>query len=250
MRLREFFFGTIVMTLALITGNANPVTAFIPEVDPEMDADRQTASSAAVIMPLAPSTVIANDKVLESAYYDTLTILSVSNTCSDFFGGPVIAVDVFAKFMQTVKKDHLAPAIAMRMSGQTTSVFNTATKAEYRLFDKASLNSNGPFYRRAVSRADVSVPHVGKYAPNTEKVRVLILLHELGHVMTDRDGKWVLPDDGNNETLSRENSRKIEEVCGDQIQKLGENEGMKNLARQKLAEEKVALQRSSVSQPQ
>ncbi len=79
MRLREFLFGTIVMTFALITGNANPVTAFIPEVDPEMDADRQTASSAAVIMPLAPSPVIANDKVLESAYYNTLTIQRVQH---------------------------------------------------------------------------------------------------------------------------------------------------------------------------
>ena len=50
---------------------------------------------------------------------------------------------------------------------------------------------------------------------------MLILLHELGHLMKRNDGNWLLADDNKADTVSRDNSKKILEVCGEQIKALG-----------------------------
>jgi hypothetical protein len=100
---------------------------------------------------------------------------------------------------------------------------------------KSSINANGAFYRRANFRSEQTVPGVGSFRPNTREVRLLILLHELGHMIRGLDGNWLLPDDGGNESLSRDNSRKIEKVCGDQIEKPSEGETIRNLAMRNLA---------------
>jgi len=126
------------------------------------------------------------------------------------------------------------------MTGATTNVFNATTKSQYRLFDRVLLNTNGAFYRRKVSNVEPDLPGVGSFKPNTKEVRVLILLHELGHVMRGLDGNWLLPDDGRDEQLSRRNSRKIEEVCGDEIKSLGKAKAS-NLAEHKQPAESVAL---------
>jgi len=79
------------------------------------------------------------------------------------------------------------------------------------------LNTNGPFYRKRLSQAEPTMPRIGTFEPNTREIRVLIFLHELGHVIKGEDGKWLLPDDGKSDDLSRQNSQKIEDVCGEQI---------------------------------
>jgi hypothetical protein len=38
--------------------------------------------------------------------------------------------------------------------------------------------------------------------------------------MKGDDGNWLLPDDGKAIGVSQENSRKIEDVCGEQIKRL------------------------------
>jgi hypothetical protein len=43
-------------------------------------------------------------------------------------------------------------------------------------------------------------------------------------VKTD-DGKWLLPNDGEDEELSRRNSMKVEQICGEEISKLRQSEG-------------------------
>lgn len=174
-------------------------------------------------MPLAsvPSPLISQDKVLASAYYDTLSILSESNRCSDFFGGSAAAVEVFNELVGKITKDFLSVGVGMRMSGPTTTIHNAYTKKDHRTFAKVSLNSNGPFYRKKSAAWEPTVPHVGTFEPNTKEARVLILLHELGHVMKGSDGHWLLPNDGKDEGLSRLNSHKIEDVCEDEINSLG-----------------------------
>lgn len=52
----------------------------------------------------APSSLIAQDKVLASAYFDTLSILSTTNGCSAFFGGPKASVDIFNQLIGRVRK--------------------------------------------------------------------------------------------------------------------------------------------------
>jgi len=215
MKLREFLIGTAMMSFTLITANA--------------------------ITPAVPSPLITDDKILESAYYDTLSILSTPNECSDFFGGPSASVDIFNGLIGKVRKSYFQPSIGIRMSGAVISGFNMTTRTKYRLFDKVSINGNGPFYRRKNSPWEATVLGVGTFAPNTKEARVLMFLHELGHLLQGQSGNWLLPDDGVDEVVSRDNTRRIENVCADQIKNLGRGDTAMNSAGGKHADEKRAM---------
>jgi hypothetical protein len=222
MRLREFLVCTAVMLFGLADINAAPP----PEMDlalaelARLETASAMATKATVPLPPAPSPLIEEDKVLGQAYYDTLGILSEDNECTDFFGGTNGAVIVFNSFMSQVRKEYLPPSIGMRMSGDVTNGISLKTKTKYRLFDKISINTNGPFYRRTTSQSEVSIPRLGNFEPNTKEVRVLILLHELGHLMKRNGGNWLLADDSKDDMTSRDNSKKILEVCEEQIKAL------------------------------
>ncbi len=234
MRLREFLFGTALMSLALVTTKASAPAVPGDECRPDF-ADNTPSiveARATVSPPSAPSALISQDKVLGSAYYDTLTILSSANACSDFFGGPE-SVNIFNQLVSRIRKSVLSVDIGVRMSGPTTNVHDSRTNKKYRIFDKVFLNSNGPFYRKKTALWETTVPKVGTFEPNTKEARVLILLHELGHVMKGSDGHWLLPDDGKDLGLSRANSYKIEDVCEDEINKLGKVATMKDLGKYK-----------------
>jgi hypothetical protein len=215
MRLRELLIGAAVMSLGFVSAKAST--------------------------PPEPSALISEDKILGSAYYDTLSILSTPNECSDFFGGSASSVDGFNGLMGNARKDYFTNSIGIRMTGATVNVFNMRTRSKYRIFSKVSINGNGPFYRRKFSVTQPTVPGVGTFAANTKEARVLMFLHELGHVVQSGDGKWLLPDDGGNDELSRENTRKIESVCGNQIKSLGKGDTVMNLAsgKQKPLDEKL-----------
>ena len=225
MRLREFLVCTAVITLGLADLKAAPP----PEMDralAELEclaSDPSIATKAAAPLPPAPSPLIEEDKVLGEAYYDTLGILSEDNECTEFFGGVTGAVMVFNSFMSQVRKEYLPPTIGMRMSGEVTHGMSVKTKTKFRLFDRTSINTNGPFYRRTVSQSDITIPRLGNFEPNTKEVRVLILLHELGHLMKRDDGNWLLADDNKGDMTSRDNSKKVLEVCGEQIRALSKS---------------------------
>ena len=214
MKLRELLVIAIMTSVVLGTARG-----FHPGTDNSAPGDYDDRGA---ILPNAPSPLVAKDKVLRSAYYDTLTILNESNTCSDFFGGPETATDVFNKLMALVRKDYLVGGIGMRMSGSTTNVLNAQTQTHYRLFDTLSINLNGPFYRRSLGNPISAIRGVGTFKPDSKEVRVLMLLHELGHLIRTPQGQWLLPDDGADQELSRENSLRIEAVCRDQIRSLSQ----------------------------
>ena len=231
MRVREFLFVMVLVSLAAIKAEAAAPLGFENEVWPvfgnEHESKAKTDMSTSVPLApsaLVPSTLINQDKVLGSAYYDTLRILGSVNDCSTFFGGPDASVDIFNKLMGRVSKDYFQSAIGMRMSGETTTVFNARTKAQFRLFKRVALNALGPFYRKRVSSSAPTMPRIGSFEPDTQEARVLIFLHELGHIVKGADGKWLLPNDGNDEGVSRNNTKKIEDVCGDEIKNLGKGE--------------------------
>lgn len=244
MRLSEFLISTAMMSLTMTTAKAVMPPNLTEEARPEAVIDHSSDPNGELNLPLppAPSPLIAEDKVLASAYYDTLSILGTSNRCSDFFGGTA-SVGIFNDLIGRVRKDYVSASIGMKMSGEIVDVFNASTRKAYRLFDNVSLNVNGPFYRRRVSRAEPSAPRMGSFEPNTREARVLIFLHELGHVVKGSDGKWLLPNDGDNEPLSRRNSDTIENICGDEINGLSTSEAAINLANRRKAEEKVTQPR-------
>jgi hypothetical protein len=236
MRLCQILVGTAFMSFALIVEAAPPV----PYDELKLASIFETVSSSEPLKP-PPSPLIAGDKIFGSAYNDTLKILSTANACSDFFGGPGSSVDIFNQLIGAVSKGHLSNSIGMRMTGRVTTIFNNTTKKHYRMFEKVSINTNGPFYKRRISNSEPSIPRIGIFEPNSREIRVLILLHELGHLVKGDDGKWLLPDDGKDEGLSKENSGKIEDVCGEQIKNVGKDEPPLQFAGEKKNNTKIAL---------
>jgi hypothetical protein len=235
MKVRELSVGMALLAIALVAASAKPPdTPSNVAGNEEMrssevvveavaaDSDRRIAApvEASALLSAVPSPLVSKDKLLGSAYFNTLSILSRNNVCSDFFGGPAAAVDVFTQLISRVRKDYFPATIGMSMFGETVNVRNEATKKDYRLFDRVVLNTNGPFYRKRLSQAEPTRPRIGTFEPNTREIRVLIFLHELGHAIKGEDGKWLLPDDGKSDDLSRQNSQKIEDVCGEQIKDL------------------------------
>jgi hypothetical protein len=123
--------------------------------------------------------------------------------------------------MAGVKRSHLPAGIGVKMSGDYTNILNAETKLKFRLFDKTSINTAGPFYQRKGSLSSATIFGIGSFPPSSREARVLMLLHELGHLMKGSDDKWLIPDDGNSMEDSLENTRKIELICGEQIRELG-----------------------------
>lgn len=223
--------AAILMTLGFENAHATAILAdpyWNEEMPNPEGADDINGSAGETLTEVKPTELVSavasplasQDKLFASAYFDTLSILAANNACSDFFGGPAAAADVFAKLMGKVKKNPLPAMVAINMTGLTIQVTNDLTKSKYRLFDRVLINSDGAFYRNRKPVSLVPLPGLGSFQANTNEVRVLMLLHELGHAIKGDDGNWLLPDDGKDSDLSRKNSQKIEDVCGRQIKAL------------------------------
>lgn len=153
---------------------------------------------------------------LDKAYLDAFSILKEANTCSVFYGGSA-AIQVLNELKQQLKPTYLDSTVAVRMTGKTTTILSPQQPLSYRLFDKAELNLEGPFYR---GNALYSGRSIGGFLPNTREARVTILLHELGHLIETRDKQWLLPNDGASEELVRRNTERVIAECGKQIRLL------------------------------
>ena len=216
MKIREILVGVALLSATLSTITANPLPRLTDiEIFPG-ETNRTVEPSA---LPL-----VREDDVFSSAYYDAVAILRAGNRCSEFFGG-VSTVDILDRLIAKMHKDYFKADIGIRMTGETENILNTQTNRRYRMFENVELNGNGPFYRNTYSDSAVPLPGIGTYAPGTREARVLMLLHELGHTIKGDEGKWLLPNDGDDESLSLRNSMKIEKICGDEISNLGRVEG-------------------------
>ena len=169
---------------------------------------------------------------LQKAYLDSYNILSQTNSCSEFFGGPS-SITALNDFVKQLRPSRLDKQVGIRMTGATTIVTKYATGFSYRLFQKAEINLDGPFYLGNVLPGRPTVHNVGGYSPNTREARVTLLLHELGHLIRKNNGDWVLPNDGYDSSLSAENTDRVIAACGKQI---------RDLQRLSFAEELIATQ--------
>jgi hypothetical protein len=193
---------------------------------PEEAADAVTPHTAMPPVPRpSPLALKGKGTLYRTAYTDTYRILSTRGACSDFFGGGAFAIEVLNDLAAQLKTDHLnTPSVGMMMSGEQQNVIKSLTGQKYRLFARVLLNSDGPFFRDRNSTTDhVNVPHVGSFAPNTRAARALILLHELAHLIRRPDGRWLIPNDGQDSAQSERNTAFIESVCGAEIKALDEN---------------------------
>jgi hypothetical protein len=158
--------------------------------------------------------------LLEHAYLDAYVVLSGENQCQQFFGGSG-SRQVLDEFVIRLKTLTMSDSrIGIRMSGTFTIQTEPQEGLSFRLFEQANINSRGAFFRAKTFPAEPLVPNVGSFAPNTREARVLILLHELAHLIKGNDGAWLIPDDGNSPQLSRLNTLTVESKCGQQIRGL------------------------------
>lgn len=163
------------------------------------------------------------DPLIETAYKDACRTLLVINPCSKFFGGPGVAITALNDLVQHMQKSVLVDRhIGMRMSGGYNLVPNNTSGNTYRLFKKATLNLNGPFYSKKSFPSQAWVPNIGPFNPNSREARVTILLHELGHMVRGKDENWLLLDDANDVNRSSENTGLIIKRCGNQINMLSQ----------------------------
>ena len=246
MRLRRYLFVcALVLVMPLI--ELNRATA--QEVE-KADANRSveiigtsnkltdTESKKEIAPVPTPLPLVRKDVVYISAYKDVYHILSAQNPCSSFFGGASKAVEVLNGLFRELETSRLPSSkIGLSMSGQTRNVRNAQTGTSYRLFEKAVINTSGPFYQKERNASGLSIPNIGSYSPNTREARAAILLHEIGHLIQGADGRWLLPNDGSSETQSRQNTATIETRCSEQLKELGGSKAEQNASVSEKADE-------------
>ncbi len=158
--------------------------------------------------------------VIERAYLDTYSLLNDGNQCGVFFGGRG-ARFVLDELVVSLREKPITDArIGIRMSGTFRNLIVPDDGTSYRLFERVELNILGSFYKAKTFPAEPFVPHMGSFPPNTRGASVIILLHELAHLIKGTDGRWLIPDDGISPEVSRLNTQKIESTCGKQIRAL------------------------------
>jgi len=157
--------------------------------------------------------ITKRDWDLTQAYIDVFGILSNQNTCSEFYGGPRAATTVLNGFVTRVKSRPLLREVSFQMAGSRRLIRDPTTGVSYRLFEETMVNINGSFYHRRADPMRKFPSDIGNFAPGSRGARVLILLHELGHLIQGENGDWLIPDDGYDGTRSKANTLRIQQVC-------------------------------------
>ena len=177
---------------------------------------------APIPLPLEPKALSTRDPLkmglIDRAYLDAFTILNGDNPCSRFFGGPN-ATRALTEMVMQLKPRYFNHDVAIRMSGRTTTVQSYVTDFTFRLFDKVELNKAGSFFR-APSPSERYFSVTPEFRPNTREIRVVVFLHELGHLVKRPDKQWLLVDDGDDPRRSLENTQLVVSACRQQISSL------------------------------
>lgn len=158
--------------------------------------------------------------LIDKTYLDAYTILKESNSCSRFFGGSHIATSALNSLRSRLKTSVVKNHIGISMFGPFTLVTDFQTGVSYRLFQNVLVNLRGPFYRSDNYQSQTFFKKIGYYPANTREARVTMLLHELGHLLPGSDGRWLLPDDGDNPIQIATNTATIMNKCSEQIKSL------------------------------
>src|ERR1700730_8921068 len=217
MRQHKFLLMTAFFIAAEIV--AASLTANAQQKAVNLTVERNPAISEARLRPAAHKGV----EPLEQAFQDAISILSRNNSCSRFYGDTKTAEEVLRRLAIQFRLHLLRDSrTGIEMSGNFTYFDQTEKHRGYRLFAAATINTRGQFLKAKVFPAEPYVPTVGSFLPNTREARVLMLLHELAHLVRSQDGNWLIPDDGNAPALSKQNTALIESQCRTQILSLSQ----------------------------
>ena len=179
-------------------------------------SERSATPEAVELLPLSNP---QSHTELEQAYLDSFSILKNENKCSEFYGGSS-AIAALNELTKQIRPTHLDRHIGIRMTGKSTIIVSVLTGFTFRLFEKAEINLDGPFYRGRAALVRDRAPQIGPFDPNTREARATTVLHELGHLIRGRDGRWLLPNDGDSFGESEANTQRVLEVCGEEIRAL------------------------------
>jgi hypothetical protein len=156
-----------------------------------------------------------------SLYLDLYTILAEDNECSRFLGGSG-AIEVLNELSRRlVKKPLNVGTIGLQMTGAYGNFENARTGFSYRMFEKVVLNTDGPFFRSSCFYSQTCMRTVGRFGSATREGRILMMLHEMAHLIKRAKNAWLIPDDGNDIRLSMLNTQTVEKYCHDAIVSAG-----------------------------
>lgn len=225
MRFRYVFLATALLTMWSASPTEAKVVLDDVETDDEWVNHTEPDETIAAAPPDAtlPSPVptplhLTDDQAaLSEVYADTFRILHQDNSCSDFYGGPAVAVEVLNSLSQQLRPERLADKqIGIKMSGNYRTVTNMRSGASFRLFERVVVNGNGPFFRPFPAHG-LKPQVIGHFPSHTREARVLMLLHEIAHLVPGENGAWLIPNDGGQPTLSEKNTQKVEDHCLHQL---------------------------------
>lgn len=171
--------------------------------------------------PPVPNLLQLSGLVDAASYSDAFRVLSQESSCSRFFGGPRVALTVLNGLAPQLRSRPLGQGgVGIQMRGGYDIYRDGATGVTYRLFREAFINSDGPFLMR-VHRPQTARLWLGRFEAETRQAKVLLLLHEMGHLVGGPGGDWLLPDDGGDAAQSERNTRTVESQCLKQLLALG-----------------------------
>jgi hypothetical protein len=181
-----------------------------------------------------------NQGAVDQAVRDALNILGQNNDCSKVFGletydsdGNLVdertdvteIVKALGKQLKPGRLDDKNVGIRMQNNGTPgATVSNQITGLEYRLFNEAIVNTNGPFFTNG--------RRIGNYSSTSRAGRALAVLHEVAHLRkvghyTNKDGRrintyLIPPDDEEEESseTSQKNTAAIEKACKKELDAL------------------------------
>jgi len=174
----------------------------------------------------------SNQQAIDAAVGDALSILSTNNPCSQFFGGVnrqngsrdgTEVLKALAKVLTPGNISAVDTTTGIQLSNFGT-VQNVATGLEYQMPASAIVNQRGPFFGSG---------SFGSFSSTSRAGRALAILHEVAHLIkvatviewgkNGHDKKYnmyLIPEDGGNPALSRENSEVVENACRNQLKAL------------------------------
>jgi len=171
--------------------------------------------------PLISSSSAQRLTKIDKTYLDVYAILSEKNSCSRFFGGSTIATVVLNLLYPNLKEKMLEQnEVGIMMTGAVTTGMDSESGLSFRLFEKAVINLKGPFFQSYNPNTRKLFNKVGEFAPNTREARVVMLLHELGHLTRTANGQWLLPNDGGDLHQVIANTNMVLEQCNGQVKAL------------------------------
>jgi hypothetical protein len=182
-------------------------------------------------LPTVPAylTLADKDPSQRSTYQDIFSIFLEDSKCTQFFGG-VAALEVLNALSEQLEKRALNDGtIGVQMMGDYANYKNMRTGLSFRVFHNAVLNSDGPFYQAACFASRQCIRNIGSFPAGTREAKMLMILHEVAHLIRRPDGRWLIPDDGRNSEQSTANSRMVEKYCGAAIRQVSTQQHFKPL---------------------